>query len=292
MRNLIAKYKNGNYTVSLYDDGTKIKESIDDFFFSLFPDSIDLKITNRCDLCCPMCHENSTKDGLHAVLEAEFLNSLTSGTELAIGGGNPLTHPNIVEFLSRMKSRGVICNMTINEHHLKKEMERVIRLMDNGLIHGVGVSVFSADKVTVDFLQHKGAVAHLIAGLVTPPLINRLKDRRVLFLGYKRRGRGSDYYSPEIGRKIEWLRGVLPRLLSHFESVSFDNLALNQLGVKDLLSPEEYDLYYMGEDGESSMYIDLVKRRFAISSTSEVFYPIESTAEEMLKRIKHEKQKQ
>ena len=290
MRSLISTYKNGNYTVSLYDDGTKIKESEDDFFFSEFPDSIDLKITNRCDLGCPMCHENSTPDGHHAVLSAEFLDLLTPGTELAIGGGNPISHPDLVPFLERMRDRGVICNITVNERHLLQEKSRIEWLMENRLVHGVGVSITDAKKETIDFLLRGGAVAHIIAGLVTPPIINRLKDRRVLFLGYKRRGRGGLYYSTDIKRKIEWLRGILPRLLSHFESVSFDNLALSQLDVKTLLSPEEYSLYYMGDDGESSMYVDLVRRVFAVSSTSEVVFPLMSDARDMLKRIKQEKQ--
>ncbi len=291
MRNLLSTYKNGNYTVSIYDDGTKIKESEDDVFCSLFPDSIDLKITNCCDLLCPMCHENSTKGGEHAILEAEFLDNLTAGTELAIGGGNPLSHPGLVPFLERMKARGVVCNITVNERHLLKDMGQVCLLMDKGLVHGVGVSIYTAERETVDFLLRPGAVAHLIAGLVTPPLINRLKDRRVLLLGYKKRGRGTDYYSENVERRIEWLKAVLPRLLSHFASVSFDNLALSQLGVKELLSPEEFELYFMGEDGESSMYIDLVKRRFAISSTSEISYPIEGSVEGMLGKIKAQKLK-
>ena len=291
MRNLLYSYKNGNYTVSIYDDGTKIKESEDDVFQSVFPDSIDLKITNQCDLGCSMCHESSVPNGEHGILEAEFLVSLTAGTELAIGGGNPLAHPALVPFLERMKARGVVCNITINERHLLTEMERVVWLMDNRLVYGVGVSIHTAESGTVEFLERHGAVAHLIAGLVTPPIINRLKDRRVLFLGYKRRGRGRGYYSENVERRIGWLRSVLPRLFSHFASVSFDNLALSQLGVKELLSPEEFDLYFMGEDGESSMYIDLVKRRYAMSSTSEVSYPLESSVEKMLENIKAQRLK-
>ena len=61
--NLIGKYQNGNYTVSLYDDGTKVRENDLDFFDADFPESMDLKITNRCNMNCPMCHEDSKCDG-------------------------------------------------------------------------------------------------------------------------------------------------------------------------------------------------------------------------------------
>ena len=45
-KQLLKEYKNGNYSVLLYTDGTKEKVTEDDFFKADFPDSIDLKITN------------------------------------------------------------------------------------------------------------------------------------------------------------------------------------------------------------------------------------------------------
>ena len=47
---LIGEYINGNYTVKIYEDGTKIRETKEDEFISSFPESIDLKITNRCNM--------------------------------------------------------------------------------------------------------------------------------------------------------------------------------------------------------------------------------------------------
>lgn len=46
-------YKNGNYTVKFnLKDGTKIRENDLDFFDAEFPESMDLKITNRCSNNC------------------------------------------------------------------------------------------------------------------------------------------------------------------------------------------------------------------------------------------------
>ena len=109
----MQKYKNGNYTVFLYTDGTKEKITEEEHFKAEFPDSIDLKITNYCDANCPMCHENSGTHGLHADLNAPFLSSLPAGIELAIGGGNPLSHPDLIPFLKRMKDMGIVCNITL-----------------------------------------------------------------------------------------------------------------------------------------------------------------------------------
>ena len=116
--NLLKKYQNGNYEVRIYHDGSKIRLTKAEEFSPLFPESIDLKITNYCDLGCKMCHEKSSLDGKHALLNHLFLDTLCAGTELAIGGGNPLAHPDLKAFLIRMKSQGVICNLTVNVIHL------------------------------------------------------------------------------------------------------------------------------------------------------------------------------
>ena len=102
-KKLLANYKNGNYIVKIYSDGTKIRYTSKDEFEALFPESIDIKITNYCDSNCSMCHERSDTLGKHARIDHKFLTTLKRGTELAIGGGNPLSHPQLFEFLSLMK---------------------------------------------------------------------------------------------------------------------------------------------------------------------------------------------
>ena len=73
MNLLLGSYTNGNYKVSIYDDGTKIRENNLD---NLTPDTIesmDIKITNCCDMGCPFCHENSLPDGEHGdILSPSF----------------------------------------------------------------------------------------------------------------------------------------------------------------------------------------------------------------------------
>lgn len=103
---LLHSYPNGNYIVSIFDDGTKVRHNNLSYFAPDFPESIDLKISNQCDMGCRMCHENSTPDGKHGDLSLPFLSTLRAGTELAIGGGNPLVHPDLIPFLERMKDQG------------------------------------------------------------------------------------------------------------------------------------------------------------------------------------------
>ena len=289
---ILATYQNGNYQVTLYQDGTKIKTTEEDDFSAAFPDSMDLKITDFCDLACPMCHENATKEGKHASFDAEFLEHLHKGTEIAIGGGNPLAHPELVPFLERMHAKGIVCNLTVNERHLTEYRETVEKLLSKKLIWGLGISLSLFLESTILFAkQHQNTVLHLICGMVKKEELQSLfdKDLKILLLGYKRFGRGVFHYSPEIGARICEMRRILPDIPPRFAVVSFDNLAIEQLALKRLLSKEAFEKMFMGEDGEATMYVDLVKREFGLSSTAKERYPLLDTAEEMLYFLHHQK---
>ena len=56
--------------------------------------------------------------------------------------------------------------------------------------------------------------------------------------------------------------------ISTFKVVSFDNLALEQLNVKNILNKDKWNKLYMGDDGSYTMYIDAVTEEYAMSSTS------------------------
>ena len=283
---LLHSYKNGNYTVNLFADGTKEKFTDDDFFKADFPDSMDLKITNYCDANCPMCHENSNICGKHANLDAPFLNTLPSGIELAIGGGNPLSHPDLLPFLKRMKNSGIICNITVNEKHLLSNNALIDQLIEEKLVWGVGVSITKACQKTVNFLHsYKNSVAHIICGIVTPQIIYKLKDCKVLALGYKQKGRGKNYFSEEVEKSILNFKKNLSLYFNHFESISFDNLAIIQTGIEDMISKEEWQKRFMGKDGEASMYIDLVNQKYALSSLAEETFPLANDIYTMFKHI-------
>ena len=200
---ILNKYTNGNCIVTIYNDGTKVRFTPDDDFLPEFPESIDIKITNYCDRNCLMCHEQSSINGKHADLNSEFLNTLVAGTELAIGGGNPLSHPELISFLNRMKEKGIICNLTVNQEHFEKNIEYLQKLIDEKLIYGLGISVLNENhnNEIIDFaLKNKNTVLHLIAGIVNKELLEKFYDKniKILFLGYKKFGRGLSFYSKSV----------------------------------------------------------------------------------------------
>lgn len=290
---LLGKYKNGNYTVSIFDDGTKIRFTEDDEFDAAFPESFDCKICNRCNMECPQCHEKSTCDGSLGNLNRKFIKSLRPYTEIALGGGNVLEQPDLNKFLKELKELKVIPSMTVNQAHFEKYKNYLKALTDNELVYGLGVSL---NHVTENFIQKvkefPNAVIHVIAGIFNEEDYKRLKDRglKVLFLGYKNFGRGVNYFNEHtstINDNIEWLKNNISDIISHFDVVSFDNLALKQLDIKSILSEEEWDKFYMGNDGQHTMYIDMVEGVFAKSSTSKKRYPIMNTIDEMFQIIKN-----
>lgn len=288
-RKLLYTYRNGNYDVWLYSDGTKIKRTEADDFNAEFPDSVDLKITDKCDMNCPMCHESSSVLGAHGDLDAEFLNTFHFGTELAIGGGNPLTHPDLESFLERMRSRGVVCNLTLNEEHFLKESARVEKLLSEKLIYGLGISVTRCADETIEFARrHDSVVFHIVCGMTDKKNLSALydKDLKVLLLGYKQIGRGAEFYDARIQAEIDKLKANITDFAKNFDTVSFDNLAIEQLALKDKLPERLFAERYMGDDGSASMYIDLVKGQYAVSSTSTVRYPVEASVRAMFEKVR------
>lgn len=289
---LIGSYKNGNYITLIFDDGTKIRKTDDDEFIPAFAENCDIKITDYCDMGCPMCHENSTKDGVHGDINMEFLDNLHPYTELSIGGGNALSHPQLIPFLEKLKKQKVIANITVNQMHFEKNQELIEELFKKDLVKGLGVSLVNPTDEFISLIKkYPTAVIHTINGILSKEQIEKLEDNdlKLLILGYKNFRRGTDYLTTNfdtIKEKQEFLYNYLEEMLKHFKLISFDNLALEQLQVKRLLSEKEWEEFYMGDDGTMTFYIDLVKQEFALNSTSTERYPIMSNIDDMFNKIK------
>ena len=294
MKKGLAHYKNGNYDVFLFEDGTKIRYTEEDEFKPEFAENIDVKITDRCTgTNCQFCHEGSGPDGNQGDLNLSFFKTLRPGTELACGGGDVLEHPGLDAFLERMKKQGVVCNMTVNQIHFLQSYARIKRLADGGLIKGLGLSLaIPTDNFIEKAKEFKNAVIHVIAGLFSESDFKKLKGNglKLLILGYKDFRRGHSYkekFGVAIERNIEWLSNNLAEVTDGFEVVSFDNLALEQLDVKSKVSKDYWERHYMGDDGKFTFYIDCIRKEFAKSSIEplESRRPIMDSTDEMFQAV-------
>ena len=212
------------------------------------------------------CHEGSTPDGLHGdIMNLKFIETLLPYTELALGGGNPLTHPDLVPFLEKCKALKLIPSMTINQiHFMKPEYEELIdKLVSEKLIYGLGISLTRAtDEFITRVKKYPNAVIHIINGVQPMSEVRKLYDHhlKVLILGYKMFRRGIEYFSEAVATTKNEYYAELGEMLKHFDVVSFDNLALNQLEVKRLLTDDEWNEFFMGDDGQMTCYIDCVNK--------------------------------
>lgn len=288
-------YKNGNYTVKFNIlDGTKVRETEDDDFRPAYAENMDVKITNFCDMGCPFCHEGSTTDGKFGdILNEKFIDTLHPYQEVALGGGDATSHPDLIPFLHKLKERKVIANMTVNQIHFEKKQDLIKQLVDENLIYGLGVSLVNPTEHFIELIsQYPNAVIHVINGVFKPSDLEALanKNLKMLILGYKRLRRGNDWIREDyenIMTKQVWLNDNLAEIIKHFKVVSFDNLAIEQLNVRRLMSDEDWNEFYMGDDGSMTYYIDMVERKFARSSTADFNkrYDLLDSVDDMFNKI-------
>lgn len=296
---LLGRYKNGNFVTTILSDGTKIRETKNDEFIPSFAENMDVKICNYCDMGCKFCHEGSSLYGkFGAILNEKFIDTLHPYQEIAIGGGDATSHPDLIPFLQKLKERKVIANMTVNQIHFEKKQELIKKLVDEKLIYGLGVSLVNPTKHFIELIkQYPNAVIHVINGVLKPSDIKALENNnlKMLILGYKHLRRGNEYFEEEhndIETKQQWLYENLEDIIQKFKVVSFDNLAIEQLNVKRLLTQEEWDEFYMGRDSEFTYYIDMVEKKFAKSSTApfDKRYDLLESVDNMFNKIRIRKE--
>lgn len=279
MNKVLHQYDNGNYTVVVYTDGTKERWSKDDDLRPQFPETMDVKITNYCAAGCAWCHEKSTtNENSYPDLSATFdlISQLPAGCEIAVGGGDPLTHPDLHDFCRGLTDKGIIMNLTVNELNIKDRNFAVLseRLVDAGF-KGVGLSYHNGRFLPE--CVNENHVIHLIIGLHSPQLVQRLSElgyKKILLLGYKTFGRGIEFVYDKnqliVNNNIESWKQYFNDPTSNLHGVqfSFDNLAVEQINPKTFMAPKDYDKHYLGEDGLFSMYLDGNLNQFARCSFS------------------------
>lgn len=285
---LLASYQNGGYRVAVYHDGTKVRTDVDAALPPRLPEQMDLKITDYCDAGCAWCHEKSTPKGLHGDLNAalKLLTVLPAGAEIAIGGGDPLSHPDFERFVRGLRANGLVPSVTVNGVHFEKHREVLERLTREKQLFGVGFSY--ADKLP-DW-DYENLVVHLIAGVHHPRVLDDAARRyKILLLGYKQFGRGKKLFelrAHDVQEKLAaWYRELFWVAREHH--LSFDNLAIDQLKPQRVFRDQAtFEQQYMGQEGLFSMYVDAVTKTFALSSYSAERFDW-SKLEDMFAQVRH-----
>ena len=294
------KYKNGNYMVYLNtENGTKIRHNKENFMKADRVECMDVKISNRCSHNCSFCHEGSSINGELANLYnvTKFAETIPPYTEVAVGGGNimeDIVHAE--QCLKIFKDHNLFCSITIRQDDFLNYYDIIEKWNKENLVYGIGVSLTSpSNKLKEKLKSTPNSVLHIIAGIVTPQELEIIKKWhvKILILGYKQLRRGLNYFkwnNDSIIKNMNYLSGNILNFINGCEVCSFDNLAIEQLRIQEVISIEDWNKFYMGDDGTTSFYVDLVSMQYARSSISDVRYLItDIDCSKMFERVKNAK---
>lgn len=303
MKKMLAHYTNGNAEVVLFEDGTRIIQSDDDKLNLERPLNIDCKLSNKCSVGCAQCHEDSVPSGDYAELsDLEFFRTMQEGAEIAAGGGALTEYPYLREALELAHECKLFANCTFNCLEVMDKFDKIKALQDEGLIYGMGISVsvlpqLINEKLCDKINQLDNVVLHVINGLFSQEHLDRIikyvKNPKILILGYKDVRRGKMYHkvaNKKITRNQKWLFENLESIKNNnkIKCISFDNLAIEQLQPQRFVSKDKWDELFQGEDGTSTMYVDAVKKEFAVSSTCMNRHLMTNDIKDMFEVVKRE----
>ena len=265
----LTRYSNGNVLVSIYSDGTKTREWFNDLKTDRV-EMIDINTSTYCDNDCSYCYLGANEKGSNGDPEDPILKTIPPHTEVAL---NWCDKELLDRFIDVLVDRECIVNVTVNIKSIIKDESIIDYLKEAqaaGRIYGFGLSVdrFDYRQYNLYFKINKlnNLVVHVINGVVSVHTIINLTSAfsKFLILGGKPLPKNSAY-------KYTFLtEDEMKLLMKMIACISFDNLALKQLNIKELYD-DIYDDYFMGEDGQFSFYIDLVSNTYSISSTHEPY---------------------
>jgi len=307
--NIIGTYKNGNYTVTLYSDGSRSRVSEGDAFIPSFPESIELKISEKYDGEHPWFSTNKSESPKDAKLMEndlvplnKYIKSIRPLTEVTIEGGY-LDHPEILNLLFYFRKRNIPVKIIIGQDyfyskdHLK--YHRLLGWHQRGLMSNLGIILTdSEDTEFIDRLvEFPNSTIIAEVGVFNGTDLDNLEGRdfNLLLRGYYSSENNKDFSeknSQEFEYNRSWLIGAIDsEVLPAFKKVSFDNLALSQLGIEDkrfTSKDKDENILYFGNDGEFSLYIDMVNNEFSNSPYSKEKYKIEEfmTSDKMFRELR------
>ena len=248
----------------------------------IMPVLVDMKITDHCDQGCAFCYQGSEPNNMHADTNAVIgmIDQMRGNVlEIAFGGGDPLSHPDLSDIIRYTIDCGIMPNITV--FGSPRNMDRIVKLEKElgGYASDVhyGISVQSAAQLkrlvnTKDrdhWRVHSRTVWHVVEGITPYKDLKTIIEEglSVLLLGYKHTGR-SRSENGWTSDQVEWILSTSKRLADdsfHDIRISVDTLFAKK--HKDVL--EEMNVsrkLYSTVEGDTSFYIDMVEWTYAPAS--------------------------
>jgi MoaA/NifB/PqqE/SkfB family radical SAM enzyme len=148
---------------------------------SFAPRSISIMITDRCNLRCRMCQYSYCESPAYSLNQAGFmslelfkriLDTCPGKPIIGLTGGEPLLHPQVLEFIRELKNRGFFCSLTTNGTFLTAN---AVHLCESKL--DLLVVSIDGNEQTHDQIRGPGAYARAVAGIKE---VLKLPDRPIV----------------------------------------------------------------------------------------------------------------
>ena len=238
-------FKNGNYWI-LIEKHIEYKKYIVSFnknFYKtpIFPEQIDIKITDRCFENCSYCHESSNPYGKYADISLiiDVIKTPYGGLipEITLGGGDPFLYPHLDDLIKFILNNNSILSFTLHYSYFidENKFSRVKEIvsMGNDKIINFGISLTSCFeknkknlKKLIENIENNiqklrdeyyncdlNFVYHFIDVILSTKdiinFLNNIEYGNILILGFKKVGRGKKYSSInhiELDKLVEYLQ--------------------------------------------------------------------------------------
>lgn len=293
--NVVARKDRKVWTIFDRREGTKIRLSFEDdvdageYKYSTVPELVDIKITDHCPHSCAFCYQNSKVTGTHATKTR--INTIFQALsnlevfEVAIGGGEPTLHPQIIDILELANFYGLVPNLTTmspgNLDHGK--LTDILNLIGGlGVSISTGMNIDELSKLAtiynnrLDYDYKRSVTFQIVLGTnhdwnirQAMSTIRRLfENPRVLLLGFKHTGRGKNFkvLQNNIIEILEHAKNSNIALSVDTSVVGKYRKELEAFGIPEVLMTEN--------EGTFSMYIDAVENSIAKSSYHKTNIPV------------------
>lgn len=242
------------------------------------PELVDVKITNQCPYNCKYCYQDSRDSGLHA--PSNHLYGLIRTLkelkvfEVAIGGGEPVNHPQFVYILESFRREGIVPNFSTRNLSWLRDPMVWPKVIDNcgAFAYSAGDDLHKVNLVEIATLLRTNGInyrdkfaIHIVLGVDRLWAVkNALKEAynhgiRVVLLDFKHTGRGRGYRVEPYDKLIEevilplQVEGKLPRIDFDTPLAARFEKQLDAAGVSRYL--------YEVREGGFSCYVDAVSNK-------------------------------
>ncbi|NLI35283.1 MAG: radical SAM protein [Bacteroidales bacterium] len=240
---MLKRFIKNYHFVADYKTGVTIrwgKSLNDNPIFAPVPELADISISNHCTKGCSFCYRDSRNNNEFMSVEdycnvLDYMNHEKYGNvfQVALGGGEPLEHPDFLAIIDETIRRDIVPNFTTNGIHIDHDICKRIK----GKVGAVAISVTSIHDIPVDKVKLLNLYGirvnlhYLLSSKTINEAINILRGdntelfddiNAIIFLTYKPAGRASRKFVIKSGSTLDTFIREVESRESQKPKIGFD----------------------------------------------------------------------